>query len=91
MEWVVELAPVILVIIIRCIVGHDGKTPYSKLMCKHSSKEMFEIGERVLAKVVRIRRSASTQALQPRWEDAVWVGVARRSNEHEARRLGADR
>ena len=55
MEWIVELA---LVIIDRCLVGHDGKTQYSRLMGKHSSKEMVETGERVLAKVVR-------SALQP--------------------------
>ena len=79
MEWIVELVPVIFN---RCLVEHDGKTPYSRLMDKHSSKEMVEIGERVLANVVRSRRSTRTRALQPRWEDATWVGVARRSNEH---------
>ena len=79
MEWVVKLGPVI---INRCLVGHDGKTPYWRLMGKHTSKEMVEMGERVLAKVVRSRRSTRTRALQPRWEDAIWVGVARRSNEH---------
>ena len=71
MEWIVELAPVI---INRCLVGHDWKTPYSRLMGKHSSKETVEIGERVLAKVVRSRRSTRTRALQPRWENTIWVG-----------------
>ena len=64
MESIVELA---LVIINRCLVEHDGKTPYSRHMGKHSTMEMVEIGERVLAKVVRSRRSTGTQAFQPRW------------------------
>ena len=68
MEWIVELAPVI---INRCLVEHDGKTPYSRLVGKHSSKEMVEIGERVLAKAVRSRRSTRTRALQTRWEDDI--------------------
>ena len=38
------------VLINRCLVGHDGKTPYSRLMRKNSSKELVEFGERVLAK-----------------------------------------
>ena len=71
MQWIVELAPVI---IVRCFVEHDVKTPHSRLMGKHSSKEMVEIGERALAKVVRSRRSTRTRAPQPRWEDAIWVG-----------------
>ena len=57
MEWIVELAPVI---INRCLVGHDGKTPFSRLVGKHSSKETVETGERVLAKVVTSRRSTTT-------------------------------
>ena len=60
MEWILEFAPVI---INRCFVGHDGKTPFSRLMGKHSSKEMVEIGERMLVKVVRSRRS--TRPLKP--------------------------
>ena len=68
MEWIVELAPVI---INRCLVEHDGKTSYPRLM-----------GKRVLAKVVRSTKSTTTRALQPRWEDAIRAGVARRSNEH---------
>ena len=39
------------VLINRCLVGHDGKTPYSRLMVKNSSKEFVEFGESVLAKV----------------------------------------
>ena len=74
MEWTVELAPVI---INRCLVEHDGKTPYSRLIGKHSSKDMVEMGVRVLAKVFRSRRSTGTRALQPRWGNAIWVQTRR--------------
>ena len=78
-EWIVELSAVL---INRCLVGKDGKTAYARLMGKNSSKEILEIGERVLAKVMRGRASGRRQALKARWEDAVWVGIAKRSNEH---------
>ena len=48
LEWMVELSAVL---INRCLVGHDGKTPSSRLMGKNSS---VEFGERVLAKVTRV-------------------------------------
>ena len=51
-------------------------------MGKHSTKEMVEVGERVLAKVLRGKSSTRKRALQARWEEAIWVGVARKSNEH---------
>ena len=63
------------VLINRCLVGHDGKTPYSRLMEKNSSKEFVEFGERVLAKVTRCHTSTRKQA-------ATWVDVAKKSNEH---------
>ena len=78
LEWMVELSAVL---INRCLVGHDGKTPYSRLMVKNSSKELLEFGERVLAKVTRCHTSTRKQALMSRWEDAIWVGVAKKANE----------
>ena len=75
LEWMVELSAVL---INRCLVGHDGKTPYSRLMGKNSSKELVEFGERVLAKVTRCHTSTWKQALMSRWEDAIWVGVAKK-------------
>jgi hypothetical protein len=79
MEWIIELAPVL---INRCLIGKDGRTPYYRLMGKNSSKTIVEIGERVLAKIARAPSSSRRQSLKSRWEDAVWVGVAKRSNEH---------
>ena len=79
MEWIVELSTVL---INRCLVGHDGKTPYARLMGKHSGKEIIEIGERVLAKISRGKESGRRQSLQTRWHEAVWVGIAKKSNEH---------
>ena len=37
--WMVELAPTL---INRCFVGHDGKTPYARLMGKNSSKNIVK-------------------------------------------------
>ena len=79
LEWMVELAPTL---INRCLVGHDGKTPYARLMGKNSDKEIVEIGEKVLAKISRGKNSKRKQALQTRWKEAIWVGVAKQSNEH---------
>ena len=79
MQWMIELAPVL---INRCLVGKDGRTPYRRLMGKDSAKGIVELGERVLAKIARGRQSGRKQSLKTRWEDAVWVGIAKRSNEH---------
>ena len=57
-------------------------------MGKNSSKEVLEFGERVLAKVTRSHTSTQKQALMSRWEDAMWVGVAKKSNEHVVVRKG---
>ena len=42
----------------------------------------------VLAKVTRCHTSTRKQALMSRWEDAIWVGVAKKSNEHLVVRKG---
>jgi hypothetical protein len=57
MEWIVELSAVL---INRCLVGHDGKTAYARLMGKNSTKEMVEVGERVLAKISRGQQARSS-------------------------------
>ena len=85
LEWMVELSAVL---INRCLVGHDGKTPYSRLMVKNSFKELVEFGERVLAKVTWCHTSTRKQALMSRWDCAMWVGVAKKSNEHIVVRKG---
>ena len=53
-------------------------------MGKNSSKNIVDIGEKVLAKISRGRQSQRKQALQTRWKEAVWVGIAKMSNEHIA-------
>ena len=76
-EWMGELAPTP---INRCFVGHDGKTPYARLMGKQ--QQGYRRNRRVLAKISRGRQSQRKQALQTRWKEAVWVGIAKMSNEH---------
>ena len=66
MEWIVELA---LVIINRCLVGHDGKTPYSRLMGKHSSEEMVEIRRKSVGEggqKQKVHKNSSTPATMGR-------------------------
>ena len=79
LEWIVELSTVL---INRCLIGKDGRTPYAGLMGKDSKKPIVELGERVLAKIARGPQARRKQALRSRWEDAVWVGIAKKSNEH---------
>ena len=43
---------------------------------------MAEIDERVLAKVARSHRSRRNVVLRSRRVDAIWVGIAKKSNEH---------
>ena len=50
LEWIVELSTVL---INRCLIGKDGRTPYARLMGKDSKKPIVELGERVLAKIAR--------------------------------------
>lgn len=79
LEWMVEHAAVL---INRCLVGYDGKTPYARLMGKNSGKEIVQLGERALAKIAIGKSSKRKQSLQSRWKAALWVGIARKSNEH---------
>ena len=79
LEWIVELSTVLLN---RCMIGKDGRTPYYRLMGKDSKKPLVELGERVLAKIARGPQARRRQALKSRWEDAIWVGIAKKSNEH---------
>ena len=78
MEWIVELSTVLLN---RCLIGKDGKTAYARLMGKDSTKQIAEIGERVLAKIER-KPGDKKRSLRSKWEDAIWVGIAKKSNEH---------
>ena len=79
MEWIVELSTVLLN---RCLIGKDGRTPYHRLLGKDSRKPIIELGERILAKIARGPQARRRQALKSRWEDAIWVGIAKKSNEH---------
>ena len=66
MEWIAKLAPVI---INRCFVVHDGKTPYSRLMGKHRSKEMVEIGRKSVGEggqKQKVHKNSSTSATMGR-------------------------
>ena len=54
MHWIVDHAGVV---ISKCQVGHDGKTPHRRLMGKDSEQRFVEMGEQVLAKPKRNPRT----------------------------------
>ena len=66
----------------RYQVGHDGKTPFRRIMGKECNQKVLEFGERVLIKPKRRQRSNRKQALDGKWRYATWIGVTARSNEH---------
>ncbi len=51
-------------------------------MSKDSQKPVVESGEGVLGKVARDSTSNRRQSLRSRWEDVIWVGVAKKSNKN---------
>ena len=51
-EWMVKLTPNA---INWCLFRHDGKTPYARLKGKNCSKDVVEIGEKVLPDISRGR------------------------------------
>ena len=63
-------------------VGHDGKTPFRRIMGKGCNQKVLEFGERVLVKPKRRPKTTRKHALDGRWRYATWVGVTARSNEH---------
>jgi len=79
LEWLVEHSHMI---IGKCQVGHDGKTPQMRLMGKRSQEKFIEIGEQVLAKPKRNPKSNRKQSLKSRWVYGTWVGKSSNSNEH---------
>ena len=79
MEWIGEHACVLLD---RCQVGHDGKVPYQRRMGKISEKPIIELGEQVMAKPLRAKKTNKKLSLKQRWVEATWVGIDRKTNEH---------
>ena len=59
----------------------DGRTAYFRLYGRNSAKAVLEIGEQVMAKPLRRRKSQKTLSLKERWF-ATWVGIDAKTNEH---------
>ncbi len=85
MEWIVKLSTVL---INRCMIGKDGRTPHRRHMGKDSSKHIAELGERVTAQIARAPKSGRKQSLKSRWEDAIRVGIERAHCGTRGRRAG---
>ena len=79
LEWITELAGEL---VNRGQVGKDGRTAYYRLYGRNSTKGLVEIGEQVMAKPLRGRRSQKKLSLKERWVFATWVGIDPKTNEH---------
>ena len=79
MEWITELAGELLS---RGQVGKHGRTAYFRLYDRNSAKAVLEIGEQVIDKPLRGRRSQKNLSLKERWVFATWVGIDAKTNEH---------
>ena len=68
LAWLVEFAAVL---IDRCEVGHDGKTPYERLTGKPSKLLGLEFGERLHFR--RCRAAGRMSKLDVSWQDGVFL------------------
>ena len=69
-------------VINRCAVGRDGKTPYRRIIGKECGQKLIAVGEQVLAKPKRKKKTSRKMALSTKWKHGTWVGVTARTNEH---------
>ena len=79
MDWLAEHS---CTTINRGQVGHDGKTPYRRLMGKDPSQPMIEFGEGVLAKPLRQKETKRKVSLATKWIKEIWVGLTRMPGEN---------
>ena len=63
-------------------MGKDGRTTYSTLYGRNSAKAVLEIGEQVMTKLLRGRKSQSKLSLKEGWVFATWVGIDAKTIEH---------
>jgi hypothetical protein len=78
-QWMSVLAPELMN---RCQVGRDGRTAYYRMQGKDSKKAIIEVGEQVMAKPLRGKKTNRKVSLKDRWVFATWVGIDPRTNEH---------
>ena len=71
MEWIMELAGELLS---REQVGKNGRAAYFRLYGRNSAKAVLEVGEQMMAKPLRGRKSQKKLPLKERWVFATWVG-----------------
>ncbi len=66
----------------RFLPGRDGRTAYYRVRGKNFDGAVYEIGEQVLAKPKRGKKTSRKTPLEPRFREATWVGFVDRSKEH---------
>ena len=64
----------------RFSVGSDGKTAYERQTGKKCKMEVVPFGEKVMYKRLDDKGDKNNK-LESNWEDGIWLGHARRSNE----------
>ena len=62
----------------RMCIGKDGKVPYERIKGKKPTILGIEFGEKVLYKV---KMGNKMEKINARWEEGIFVGVRRKSNE----------
>ena len=75
LPWLIEEAGVILS---RCTVGKDGRTPQERLKGKKSTRPMAEFGECIWYKPLGKDRN---NKMDEQWRSGVWLGVFRQMEE----------
>ena len=78
MEWTTEIGE----LLSRGQMGKDGRTACFRFYARNSHKAVLEIGEKVMAKPLRGRKSQKKWSLKERWVFATWVGIDAKTNEH---------
>ena len=71
MPWLVRWAAMLLS---RYGKGKDGKTPYERQRGRKCELDLVPFGEIVLYRLPEVATDRH-QALEPRWEKGVWLGI----------------
>ena len=76
MSWMTEAAGQM---ITKFMVGKDGRTAHERVRGTRATRPMAEFGEKVVFKPYK---AGTTNKLEPRWVEGVWLTVRERSGEN---------
>ena len=78
LKWIIEWAPQVLN---RCGIGADGNTAYKRRLGRTSRRPLVEIGEQVMAKPLRAKKTSRKVSFASKWKFRTWVGIAERTGD----------